>query len=155
MQSLATGNDLECPQHLHALRSQRNDVHSLYVHAFKGVHHSTAFDLRTYHMPNARGRHLALAQCSVERRLKLARRRHLGHSSRTNSLCMPNRKAERFVQTNLREWAYVRPYESSASAEPPCSLLLTATGFANTPLRIASRPSEEDSRVNNALGFDI
>ena len=28
-----------------------------------------------------------------------------------------NGKAERFVQTSLREWAYARPYESSAQRE--------------------------------------
>ena len=29
-----------------------------------------------------------------------------------------NGKVERFVQTSLREWAYVRPYRSSALREP-------------------------------------
>ncbi len=28
-----------------------------------------------------------------------------------------NGKAERFVQTSMREWAYARPYESSAQRE--------------------------------------
>jgi transposase InsO family protein len=45
-----------------------------------------------------------------------------------------NGKAERFVQTSLREWAYARPYETSAQREaalPP---------FGHTPHSTASRP---------------
>ena len=45
-----------------------------------------------------------------------------------------NGKAERFVQTSLREWAYARPYESSAQPKPLCShSSTTTTGIGHTP----------------------
>ena len=43
-----------------------------------------------------------------------------------------NGKAERFVQTSLREWAGARPYESSSPANPPAALLAPLTGIGHT-----------------------
>ncbi len=33
-----------------------------------------------------------------------------------------NGKAERFIQSSLREWTYARPFHSSAERAPPCCL---------------------------------
>lgn len=44
-----------------------------------------------------------------------------------------NGKAERFVQTSLREWAYAQPYESSAQPRPPCGhSSIDTTGIGHT-----------------------
>lgn len=45
-----------------------------------------------------------------------------------------NGKAERFVQTSLREWAYAKPCRSSQQREAALELSLTATtGIGHTP----------------------
>lgn len=43
-----------------------------------------------------------------------------------------NGKAERFIQTMLREWAYVRPYASSAAEAPRAQTVAAALQRAPT-----------------------
>ena len=55
-----------------------------------------------------------------------------------------NGKAERFIQTSRREWAYAMPFQSSAErarAMPPGSATTTASG--PTPPSAESRPSPD------------
>nr|WP_233424451.1 integrase core domain-containing protein [Paracidovorax citrulli] len=50
-----------------------------------------------------------------------------------------NGKAERFVQTSLREWAYARPYESSA--QRTAGLQPFIDGYNWWPATLRARPS--------------
>ena len=96
------------------------------------------------------------------RGLHLAHRRTRPYTPRTNG------KAERFIQTALREWAYLRPYYTSAerascltgwiehyncarphgslAAQPPMSRF---PGGNNLMLFTASYPENEDRRRNS------
>lgn len=57
------------------------------------------------------GCYISRAFAKACERLKLKHLRTKPYTPKTNG------KAERFVQTSLREWAYARPYESSAQRE--------------------------------------
>jgi len=61
------------------------------------------------------------------RELKLKHIRTKPYTPKTNGL------AERFIQTALREWAYVRAYRSSEQRKTPCRNGPTCTiGIART-----------------------
>jgi hypothetical protein len=64
-------------------------------------------------------------------------------------------KAERFVQTSLREWAYVRPYESSAEHGAALQPLLTANWLGQHPAANHKPAITSIRAVSNLLGFDI
>ena len=71
-----------------------------------------------------------LAISRILRRLGLNRHRFTcPHTPHTNG------KAERFIQTALREWAYARSYPSPPTASGPISVpgSTTTTGIAPTP----------------------
>ena len=59
-----------------------------------------------------------------------------------------NGKAERFIQTLLREWAYVRVYGSSAEREAQLAPFLTRYNFSRPHGSLAKRPPA--SRLTNA-----
>ena len=63
-----------------------------------------------------------------------------------------NGKAERFVQTSLREWAYARPYESSAQREAALQPFLHHYNW-HRPHSALNRqpPSEPHPGQNNLL----
>ncbi len=66
-----------------------------------------------------------------------------------------NGKAERFIQTLLREWAYVRPYRSSASAPPCRAYCATTTAVRTRASTSPHRSSPPGARpMNNVLGLD-
>ena len=68
--------------------------------------------------------------------------------------CTPrtNGKAERFIQTSLREWAYARPDHSSAYGPTPCRPgSPTATSAGHTQPVGGISPA---ARLNNVPGFD-
>ena len=64
-----------------------------------------------------------------------------------------NGKAERFIQTLLREWAYRRPYRSSAERRRRLPQWLHYYNFHRRHSSLGDRPPA--SRVNNLLSFDI
>jgi transposase InsO family protein len=69
-------------------------------------------------------------------RLKIKHLRTRPYTPRTNG------KAERFVQTSLREWAYARAYSALKNAPPNCPSGRTATiGIALMAVSAPSRPS--------------
>jgi hypothetical protein len=56
-------------------------------------------------------------------------------------------KAERFVQTGLREWAYARAYSASDDRAPRCPSGFTATtGIDLLAPSDQSRPSDESAQ---------
>jgi transposase InsO family protein len=61
-----------------------------------------------------------------------------------------NGKAERFIQTMLREWAYVRVYGSSAEREAQLAPFLERYNFRRPHGSLAKRPPA--SRLTNAAG---
>ena len=63
-----------------------------------------------------------------------------------------NGKAERFIQTSLREWAYRNAYQTSA--ERTQAMLPWINAYNHTRPHSALRGSPPVSRLNNALGFD-
>jgi transposase InsO family protein len=66
-----------------------------------------------------------------------------------------NGKAERFIQTALREWAYVRPYRSSRQRAGALGPFLTDYNTTRpTPRTAASRPSVACHSRNNLSGSD-
>lgn len=66
-----------------------------------------------------------------------------------------NGKAERFVQTSLREWAYVRPYESSAEREAALQPFIDRYNWLRPHSALNHRPPMSRIRaVNNLLRFD-
>jgi transposase InsO family protein len=64
-----------------------------------------------------------------------------------------NGKAERFIQTMLREWAYRRPYLSSAKRRRALPRWLHYYNFHRRHSSLGDRPPA--SRVNNLLSRDI
>ena len=64
-----------------------------------------------------------------------------------------NGKAERFIQTSLREWAYVRPYQSSAERTEAMSSWIDAYNTQRPHSAIANQTPWR--RLNNLLGNDI
>jgi transposase InsO family protein len=64
-----------------------------------------------------------------------------------------NGKAERFIQTSLREWAYARAYHSSA--ERTHAMLPWITDYNHHRPHSALGGLSPATRLNNVLGFDI
>lgn len=63
-----------------------------------------------------------------------------------------NGKAERFIQTSLREWAYVRTYQTSAERTQAMQPWITSYNHSRPHSALGGRPPV--SRLNNVLGFD-
>ena len=63
-----------------------------------------------------------------------------------------NGKAERFIQTSLREWAYARAYQSSA--ERGQAMQPWIAGYNHTRPHSALGGKPPASRLNNVLGFN-
>ena len=63
-----------------------------------------------------------------------------------------NGKAERFIQTSLREWAYLRAYQTSA--ERTQAMLPWITSYNHSRPHSALGGTPPLTRLNNALGFD-
>jgi transposase InsO family protein len=63
-----------------------------------------------------------------------------------------NGKAERFIQTSLREWAYARPYHSSAERGQAMQPWITAYNHSRPHSALGGLPPA--ARLNNVLGFD-
>jgi transposase InsO family protein len=64
-----------------------------------------------------------------------------------------NGKAERFIQTSLREWAYANAYASSAQRQNAMQPWITAYNHQRPHSALAGKAPI--SRLNNVLGFDI
>jgi transposase InsO family protein len=70
------------------------------------------------------------------RRLRIKHLRTKPYTPKTNG------KAERFVQTSWREWAYARAYDTSNNAPPSCpSGSIATTGIAHMAVSAQSRQS--------------
>ena len=66
-----------------------------------------------------------------------------------------NGKAERFVQTSLREWAYARPYESSAQREAALQPFIDRYNWLRPHSALDHKPPITRIRgVNNLLRFN-
>ncbi len=63
-----------------------------------------------------------------------------------------NGKAERFIQTSLREWAYARAYQSSAERGNAMQPWITNYNHSRPHSALGGRPPA--SKLNNVLGFD-
>jgi transposase InsO family protein len=63
-----------------------------------------------------------------------------------------NGKAERFIQTSLREWAYARAYQSSAERGQAMHPWITDYNHARPHSALGGQPPA--SKLNNLLGFD-
>jgi transposase InsO family protein len=63
-----------------------------------------------------------------------------------------NGKAERFIQTSLREWAYATAYSSSAERSKAMAPWIDAYNHIRPHSALAGKPPV--SRLNNPLGFD-
>jgi transposase InsO family protein len=63
-----------------------------------------------------------------------------------------NGKAERFIQTSLREWAYANAYQSSAEREAAMLPWITDYNHRRPHSALAGKPPV--ARLNNVLGFD-
>jgi len=63
-----------------------------------------------------------------------------------------NGKAERFIQTNLREWAYARPYRSSAERTKAAAAWINQYNLRRPHCAISGLTPWQ--RVNNLLGND-
>jgi hypothetical protein len=63
-----------------------------------------------------------------------------------------NGKAERFIQTSLREWAYAQPYSSSAERTKTLEPWLQIYNTTRTHSGI--KHMTPFARLNNVLGFD-
>jgi transposase InsO family protein len=67
-----------------------------------------------------------------------------------------NGKAERFVQTSLREWAYARPYESSAQREAALQPFIDHYNWQRPHSALNHKPPiTRIGGVNNLLRFNI
>jgi transposase InsO family protein len=63
-----------------------------------------------------------------------------------------NGKAERFIRTSLREWAYLRAYLTSAERTQAMAPWINTYNHTRPHSALARKPPV--SRLNNALGFD-
>lgn len=63
-----------------------------------------------------------------------------------------NGKAERFIQTSLREWAYARAYQSSAERGQAMQPWITDYNHTRPHSALGGKPPT--SKLNNVLGFD-
>ena len=64
-----------------------------------------------------------------------------------------NGKAERFIQTSLREWAYARAYNTSAERTAVLEPWIAHYNTRRLHSAIGHQPPFQ--RLNNLLGFDI
>jgi transposase InsO family protein len=64
-----------------------------------------------------------------------------------------NGKAERFIQTSLREWAYARSYQTSAERAHAMQPWIDSYNHRRPHSALGGQPPV--SRLNNVLGFDI
>jgi len=64
-----------------------------------------------------------------------------------------NGKAERFIQTSLREWAYARAYQSSAERGQAMHPWIADYNHSRPHSALGGRPPLE--KLNNVLGFNI
>ena len=78
--------------------------------------------------------------------LGLRHKRTRPYTPRTNG------KAERFIQTSLREWAYVRAYQSSAERTQAMQPWMTSYNHSRPHSALGGQPPV--SRLSNVLGFD-
>ena len=66
-----------------------------------------------------------------------------------------NGKVERFVQTSLREWAYVRPYESSAQRQAALQPFIDAYNWLRPHSALNHQPPmSRIPAMNNLLKLD-
>ena len=84
-------------------------------------------------------------------------RQHLGHAGLRHIRTRPytprtNGKAERFIQTSLREWAYARAYHSSAERTHAMQPWITDYNHHRPHSALGGQPPA--ARLNNVLGFD-
>jgi transposase InsO family protein len=84
-------------------------------------------------------------------------RRHLGAAGLRHIRTRPytprtNGKAERFIQTSLREWAYARAYQTSA--ERTHAMQPWITDYNHHRAHSAHGGLSPTARLNNVLGFD-
>jgi transposase InsO family protein len=63
-----------------------------------------------------------------------------------------NGKAERFIQTSLREWAYARAYQTSTERARAMQPWITAYNHSRPHSALGGHPPV--TRLNNVLGFD-
>jgi transposase InsO family protein len=63
-----------------------------------------------------------------------------------------NGKAERFIQTSLREWAYARAYRSSAERGQAMQPWITGYNHSRPHSALGGQPPA--SRLNNLIGFN-
>jgi transposase InsO family protein len=63
-----------------------------------------------------------------------------------------NGKAERFIQTSLREWAYLHAYQTSAERTQAMQPWIANYNHSRPHSALSGHPPV--SRLNNALGFD-
>jgi len=63
-----------------------------------------------------------------------------------------NGKAERFIQTSLREWAYARPYTTSAERTQAMQPWINSYNHHRPHSALGGQPPI--TRLNNVLGFD-
>jgi transposase InsO family protein len=63
-----------------------------------------------------------------------------------------NGKAERFIQTSLREWAYAQTYQTSAERACAMQPWITSYNHLRPHSALGGRPPV--SKLNNVLGFD-
>jgi transposase InsO family protein len=82
-------------------------------------------------------------------RLALAGIRHIRTRPYTPKT---NGKAERFIQTSLREWAYARAYQSSAERGQAMHPWITDYNYTRPHSALAGKSPA--TKLNNALGFD-
>jgi transposase InsO family protein len=61
-----------------------------------------------------------------------------------------NGKAERFIQTSLREWAYARPYQTSAERTNAMQPWIETYNHSRPHSALNGKPPV--SRLNNLLG---
>ena len=84
-------------------------------------------------------------------------RQHLGRAGLRHIRTRPytprtNGKAERFIQTSLREWAYARAYLSSAERTLAMQPWITDYNHHRPHSALGGQPPV--ARLNNVLGFD-
>ena len=76
----------------------------------------------------------------------------LGHIRTRPYTPRTNGKAERFIQTSLREWAYARAYHSSAERTHAMQPWITDYNHRRPHSALGGNPPA--ARLNNVLGFD-
>ena len=63
-----------------------------------------------------------------------------------------NGKAERFIQTSLREWAYAHPYQTSAERGQAMQTLDRQLQHTRPHSALGGKPPA--ARLNNVVGFN-